>query len=61
MEQLRTRGIMRQQMLSKSLDILQQFGREIDTISSVFNLHKVSTKLNKSVLAAKRLLPLFQL
>ncbi|KAK9825454.1 hypothetical protein WJX81_002895 [Elliptochloris bilobata] len=37
---LRTCGIIRQQMLSKSLDILQQFGRELDTITTVFNQHK---------------------
>jgi len=38
---LRTRGMNQQQIASKSLDILQQFGREIDAITAVFNLHKV--------------------
>jgi hypothetical protein len=38
---LRTRGMIQQQIASKSLDILQQFGREIDAITAVFNLHKV--------------------
>ena len=37
---LRTRGIIRQQMLSKSLDILQQFGRELDATTNIFNMHK---------------------
>ena len=38
---LRTRGNIQQLMLSKLLDILQQFGRELDSILAVFNQHKV--------------------
>ena len=38
---LRTRGNIQQLMLSKLLDILQQFGRELDSTLAVFNQHKV--------------------
>ena len=46
---LRTRGMIQQQIASKSLDILQQFGREIDAITAVFNLHKVHLLLQRMI------------